>query len=175
MSKVLIVYASRMGSTGEIAQEIARQLERRGLTADVRAAAQAAAPSGYDAVIVGSPLYVRHWDAGVLAYLRRHTADLGVRPTWLFQSGPCGPQEEVSAEPTPRAVTRFCARTGTAAPVTFGGNLDPARATSWLSTKVTRGPLSGDFRDWNAIRGWADGVAGLLLSHPVSDVQPISP
>lgn len=173
MSKVLVVYASRMGSTGEIAQEIGRQLERRGLTADVRAAAQAPPPTGYDAVLAGSPLYVRHWDASVLTYLRRHTADLAERPTWLFQSGPCGPQDEVSAEPTPRAVTRFCTRTGTAVPVTFGGNLDPARATSWLTAKVTRGPLSGDFRDWDEIRSWADGVAGQLISDHGSAVRTV--
>jgi menaquinone-dependent protoporphyrinogen oxidase len=167
MSEVLVVYATRMGSTREIAEEIGHQLERRGLTAEVCSTAEAAAPTGHDAVVVGSPVYLRRWDASALAYLRRHATSLGERRTWLFQSGPCGPREEVSAEPTPRSVTRFCTRTGIAAPVTFGGNLDPARATSWLSAKVTRGPLSGDFRDWAEIRAWADGLADRLLADRV--------
>jgi menaquinone-dependent protoporphyrinogen oxidase len=168
MSKVLVVYATRMGSTREIAQEVGRRFDRRGLTADVCPTTEAPEPTGYDAVVVGSPVYLRRWDPSALAYLRRHAPSLAERPTWLFQSGPCGPQEEVTAEPTPRALTRLCTRTGIAAPVTFGGNLDPARATSWLTARVTRGPLSGDFRDWGEIRAWADGLADQLLADSVS-------
>ena len=59
-----------------------------------------------------------------VAGLIRNTAqapDLAERPTWLFQSGPCGPRGRGEPTPIPRAVARFCAKIGIAPPVTFGG------------------------------------------------------
>jgi len=161
MEKVLVVYASRMGSTREIALAVSDQLARRGLEVDVRAANEAQDACGYDAVVVGSPIYLRRWDPQVIHYLEHQAPDLAERPTWLFQSGPCGPDERAVV---PRKVTRLCFEIGMPTPRTFGGNLDPARANSRLSRLVSSGNLAGDFRDWDEIRSWADGIADQLLS-----------
>jgi menaquinone-dependent protoporphyrinogen oxidase len=162
MPKVLVVYASRMGSTGEIARAIGAQLVCRGLTVDVRDIATAEDARHYDAVIVGSALYTRRWDSAAVRYLQRQAADLAERPTWLFQSGPCGPDQDTTV---PRAIIRLVDKIGLEAPTTFGGNLDASRATSWLSRAVASGDLAGDFRDWDQIRAWADARAEQIL-HP---------
>jgi menaquinone-dependent protoporphyrinogen oxidase len=164
MKKVLVVFASRMGSTGEIAATIGKQLTSRGFEVDVRPAWQAHDARNYDAVIVGSAIYLRHWDRQALEYLQAQAPDLAERPTWLFQSGPCGPATEIAHTDAPRAVVKFCQEIGIAEPTTFGGNLDPAKANGLLARLVSRGDLAGDFRNWAQIRAWAESVADELDS-----------
>ena len=48
-------------------------------------------------------------------------------------------------------------------PVTFGGRLDVEHAVGPLSRWMgAKGPLSGDFRDWDRIRAWATDIADQL-------------
>jgi len=164
MKTVLVAYASRMGSTQEIATAVGDQLTSRGFEVKVVAAAAAANARIFDAVVLGSALYLGRWDRDAVDYLRRNGPDLGDRPTWLFQSGPSGPPDEGRPTPTPRAVRRLCHEIGLAAPTTFGGNLDRSRARSLLARWVSVGDLAGDFRDWDQIRAWADDVANQLLA-----------
>jgi menaquinone-dependent protoporphyrinogen oxidase len=164
MNKVLVVYASRMGSTGEIAMEIGAQLTRRGIEVDVKPVGHAQDARDYAAVILGSPVYLRRWDAEAVRYLQQQSPDLSERPTWLFQSGPCGPDEETKPDYTPRRVAKLCSQIGIDRPITFGGNLDPARAKGIFARVVAGGDLAGDFRDWDQIRSWADGIADRLVA-----------
>ena len=164
MTTVLVAYASRMGSTREIAAAIGAQLTSRGFDVEVVVADATLPARSFDAVILGSALYMGRWEKGAIKFLRRQAPDLANRPTWLFQSGPSGPPEGVRPTATPRAVRLVCEKVGLAAPTTFGGNLDPARAKGLLARWVSVGDLAGDFRDWDQIRAWADGVADQLVA-----------
>ena len=164
MKPVLVAYASRMGSTEEIAAVIGDRLVSRGFAVDVVSAADAAPAGGFDAVLLGSAVYMGQWDKHALDYLRREATDLALRPTWLFQSGPAGPAAENGHTGPPRAVRRLCRTIGLAEPTTFGGNLDPARAPGKLARWVSNGDLTGDHRDWDQIRAWADDVADQLTA-----------
>jgi menaquinone-dependent protoporphyrinogen oxidase len=163
MERVLVVHATRMGSTAEIAEAIGRQLSSRGFEVDVRPSTSAMDARLYDAVVVGSAVYLGHWDKNALHYLQAQAPDLAERPTWLFQSGPCG-AETLEHAGTQHHVIDVCSRIGAAPPKTFGGNLDPARARTWLARRLAKGGRSGDFRDWTAIRAWADEIADVLDS-----------
>ena len=164
MKTVLVAYASRMGSTQEIATAIGDQLTSRGFEVQVVAAAAAPNAGIFDAVVLGSALYTGRWDRDAVDYLKRNGSDLADRPTWLFQSGPSGPPAGVRPTPTPRAVQRLGDKIGLAAPTTFGGNLDHSRAKGLLARWVSQGDLAGDFRDWDQIRAWADDVADQLMA-----------
>ncbi len=164
MDKILVAYASRMGSTKEIAVAIGDQLTRRGFEVDVQPAAVAENAGHYRAVIVGSAIYLRHWDKDALRYLHSQAPDLAERPTWLFQSGPCDPEAPVAETGVPHAISQICFEIGVKPPMTFGGNLDPRRAKRWLARLVAKGDLAGDFRDWDQIRDWTDQVADELLA-----------
>ena len=82
---------SRMGSTAE-----ARRCHRRaaegaaGLDVTVVPVGQAPEPEGFDAVVCGSAIYATRWDKAARHYIRQHRQALAERPTWLFESGPCG-------------------------------------------------------------------------------------
>ena len=170
MERLLVVYATRMGSTAEIAQALGKQLTSRGFAVDVRPTTKALDARTYDAVVVGSAVYTGHWDKHAVHYLQDQAPDLAERPTWLFQSGPCGP-DALGHDATPHLIARICGQIGAAPPRTFGGNLDPARAKTWLARQFTKGDLSGDFRDWDAIRDYADEIADVLDAARV----PIAP
>jgi len=164
MTTVLVVYASRMGSTREIAEAIGRQLSSRGFPVAVTAAAHAAHARSFDAVVLGSAVYMGRWQVDAVNYLKRQSDDLIGRPTWLFQSGPTGPPTENSHTATPRAVQHLCRQIGLAEPMTFAGNLDHSRAKGLLARWVSNGDLAGDFRDWDLVRAWADAIADQLVA-----------
>ena len=54
--RVLVVYATRHGSTREVAEAVAVELRGAFGDVDLREAAGAPGPAGYDAVIVGGPM-----------------------------------------------------------------------------------------------------------------------
>ncbi|HLT59746.1 MAG TPA: flavodoxin domain-containing protein [Microlunatus sp.] len=162
MSRVLITYATRMGSTAEIARAIGDRITRRGPDAEVLPVQRVRGLARYDAVVVGSAVRLHRWLPEAVHWLRDNAPDLAERPTWLFQSGPCG-ADAAEPQPVPRAVARLAYCIGAARPVTFGGRLDPNRARTPVEQWFSRGPLAGDYRDWPAITRWADLVVDQLV------------
>ena len=55
---VLVAYATRYGSTQEAAEAVAATLRERGLEAEVRPAREVRSLDGYNAVVLGAPLYM---------------------------------------------------------------------------------------------------------------------
>lgn len=159
MNTVLVAYASKMGGTKEIAEAVGAELLAAGHQVDVRDAGEVRDVSRYDTVVVGSALYMGRWRGEAVRLLKRHAGALADRRVWLFHSGPCGEGAGDPVEP-PRNVVRLAAAIGAAAPVTFGGRLEPATAKGFLAKRMAAGPLAGDFRDWDRIREWARTVAG---------------
>jgi menaquinone-dependent protoporphyrinogen oxidase len=162
MNRILVTYASKMGSTQEIAERIGADLSEAGFDVLVRSCADAPAVGEFSAVVVGSALYTRRWLKEATAYLKRQAPDLVGRPTYLFQSGPCGDKQSDSVVVVPRVVRRIVAQIGASDPVTFGGRLDPSKARGPISRWVASGSMAGDFRDWAAISAWAGSIAADL-------------
>ncbi len=81
--RMLLVYASRHGSTREVADGVATELQSCFATVDVREAADAPAPSGYDAVVVGGPM-IMGWHRAATSYVRQHREALARMPFALF-------------------------------------------------------------------------------------------
>ena len=69
--RVLVAYASRMGSTAEIAEAIADQLRTHGLDVVTAACSAAPDPDGFDAVLVGSAVYATRRGRSARASERR--------------------------------------------------------------------------------------------------------
>jgi menaquinone-dependent protoporphyrinogen oxidase len=168
-TRVLVTYATRMGSTEEIARAIG---ERIPVTVDCAGSVDVTvlpmnrvrSLAGFDAVIAGSAVYLGRWLPEARRWLHANAPELAERPTWLFQSGPCG-----SAGATPQQVSRPIAKLafaiGIDLPVTFGGRLDPQKARNPFHRAVAMGPLTGDYRDWDDINDWTDSVVDQLLKH----------
>lgn len=160
--RVLIVYASKYGSTGGVASAIAEVLTARGAIVDNHHANAAPGPDAYGAVVVGSGVYVGSWLKHGVRYVDTHAASLRQRPVWLFGVGPLGsddPQPAGDPEQAKGLVERVAAR----AYVTFAGALDRSRLSlvDRIVARAVKAP-DGDFRDWAAIRSFAHAVADAL-------------
>ena len=163
MRKVLVGYSTRHGSTAEIAEAIGRTLRAKGFEVDVSDVGSVADVRGYDAVIVGSAIYLARWMRPAVRFLKRHRRDLRHRPTWLFQDGPLGDELKDVAQPVPGNVATLAREIGTFETATFGGRLAPD-VKGFVAKRVAK-RYGGDFRDFTAIEAWAAGVAQKLTSH----------
>jgi hypothetical protein len=90
VTKVLVAYATRHGSTRGIAERIAERLRDGGLEAESRPVADVHDASAFDAFVVGAAAYMFHWLGGATSFVEHNRATLAGRPTWLFSSGPIG-------------------------------------------------------------------------------------
>jgi menaquinone-dependent protoporphyrinogen IX oxidase len=88
--KVLVTAASTHGATAEIAQAIAQTLTEQGLAVTVLPPAEVTSVEEYDAVVIGSAVYVGHWLDAAKDLVNRCHDGLVTRPVWLFSSGPVG-------------------------------------------------------------------------------------
>lgn len=162
MSTVLVIHATRMGSTAEIANAVADTLTARGLTCLVISAEAAPVPGRFDAVVLGSAIYRGRWLSGATEYLMDHRAALTRRPVFLFQSGPCGEGAESAQAKVPGRIVRLSRAIGCQPPVTFGGMANKALAVGLLSRRMADGPLAGDYRDRGRVEAWSALVADQL-------------
>jgi menaquinone-dependent protoporphyrinogen oxidase len=161
--KVLVSAASKHGATSEIAQAIADLLAEKGLEVTVVPPAQAGAIEQFDAVVLGSAVYMGRWMKPGRELAQRQSAALAARPVWLFSSGPVG--EPAKPADNPVNVDAILQSTKARDHQIFTGKLVkkhlsfPERAI----TSATR-VQEGDFRNWDNIRAWATSIADTLLA-----------
>jgi len=163
--RVLVTAASRHGATHEIADAIAAGLKRRGVDAEARHTEDLASADGYDAYVLGSAVYVGRWLDTARDLVESNADALASRPVWLFSSGPLGPPDALKPEGDPVDAAAFVEATRAIDHRVFAGRLD--RGLLGFGEKAlvlaVRAP-EGDFRDWDAIDGFAADIAGELLS-----------
>ncbi|MEI8406566.1 MULTISPECIES: flavodoxin domain-containing protein [unclassified Kribbella] len=162
-SEILVAYATKMGSTAEIAEAIGAELRAHGHQVDVRNVTDVGSISDYDVVILGSAIYIRRWRREAVRFLRKHADELSDRRVWLFHSGPVGPDKD-QAQELPGNVRRLARLIGAGPVMTFAGRLQPQTAKGFLARRLARGELATDSRDWALIKNWAAGIATTLTS-----------
>lgn len=161
MTRAVVAFAGKMGSTKGIAEDVAEELRHRGLTVNVCDVRAVSSVVDYDAVVLGSAVYAGRWRPEAVRFLKRHIPELAKRSVWLFESGWIGTRP---ANPTATSGGRRRAlQIGAASPAVFGGRLDPARATGPIDRMVAKGK-SGDFRNWDEIRDWAATIADTVVT-----------
>jgi menaquinone-dependent protoporphyrinogen oxidase len=156
--RVLVTYSSVHGSTAEIARAVALTLCRAGIDADVLPAAEVPAVRHYDAVVLGSAVYGGKWRKEALDFLERFAMDLFHRDVWFFQSGPLGSSAQAIVRSLPVNVGLYAEYLRIRGAVTFGGKLDGTSGGP-VARFLARAGFVGDYRDFAAIRLWAEDVA----------------
>lgn len=186
MARVEIVYASRHGGTAGIAERIAEVLRRAGAEVVVADAARGPDPSGFDAYVVGSGVYMGKWLEDGIDWLDRHRSMLATRPVWLFSSGPLpGSSKETSGtDPSTNAlgpadgpgsagrrkIEELSAAIQPQGHGVFQGAFDPTDPPKAMSERLVRlmpaakGILPpGDFREWDKVEAWAGAIAAQIM------------
>lgn len=166
---ILVTYATRYGSTREVAERVAQTLKGQGLTVDTKPAGEVSSLDGYGAVVLGAPYYIGKLLKEATAFLGRYEQQLRKMPVALFTLGPTSEDDDMD-EAREQMDATF-AKTEWFKPVKaemFVGSYDPAklRGLDKLVTKPKASPLYGmparDERDWEAISSWAQTLPEAL-------------
>jgi menaquinone-dependent protoporphyrinogen oxidase len=163
MARILVAYATKMGSTTEIAQAIGKELNASGHIVDIAEMKTITSVTGYNAVVMGGPVYVGKVD-GVEKFVKRHSTELAQVPVAGFVVCLAAAAKDVEGiAHAEKALHAALAPLSPVAETIFAGKLDPSKL-SWLQKWVTEKAKSpvGDFRDWTAIKAWARDLPGKM-------------
>ncbi len=161
---VLVAFASQNGSTAGIAGTVAAELRDAGLEADCRPVAAVTDLAPYDAVVLGSGVFVVRSASDGGGFIAGHRDELARRAVWLFSSGPIGGADTITiadqtaagsqpADETP--VMRVGRAIGARGVARFGHAPPPGDATD--------DDLSpDDLGDVARVRAWARSIASAL-------------
>ncbi len=159
--RVLVTYATRAGSTVEVAAAIGETLAKRGFAVDVKPVKAKPSLEGYQAVVLGSAVRMGNWLPEMMDYVKQQPA-LGALPTAFFTVHLMNTADDETSRTARAAYTAPVHQLLTpAAEAFFAGKMDYARL-SFLDRVIakavgsTTGASAGDRRDWNQIRSWAE-------------------
>ena len=165
--KVLVTAGSRHGSTKEIGQEIAAQVRASGHDCEFVNPNDVTSIEEYDAVVIGSAIYVGQWMKEAKDFIERFQDDLTERKVWLFSSGLSDtPSKEANS--TPALLSRMGA-VGATEHKRFAGKLVVIQLSvaERAAIMAARGKY-GDARDMAAVRRWANRIATALSTTQVA-------
>jgi menaquinone-dependent protoporphyrinogen oxidase len=161
---ILVAYASRYGSTREVAESIAATLRGRLLDVEVRPAGEVSDLEGYAGVVLGGAIYMGRWHRDARVFAKRFAGRLWELPVAVFALGPTDdvPEHRAGSEKQFRAALGKLPFEPVATRL-FGGVVDPRK----LHFPFNRMPAA-DVRDWDAVRVWALAVADRLQPAPAA-------
>jgi menaquinone-dependent protoporphyrinogen oxidase len=168
--KILVTYASRLGSTAGVAEAIGKTLSDNGAEVEVRRMQDVANLAPYSAVVAGSAIRGKQWLPEAMQFMQKHQAALRQKPFAAFLV--CMTLAMKDGEKyRPHVATWLDPVSALARPVSrglFAGVLDIGKIESFSNRLKFRLSVmfgiwkEGDHRDWKAIREWAAGLGPLL-------------
>lgn len=164
MTKVLVAFATRFGSTREIVSAIVAELRSEGFDAHAAEATSALNPDDYDAFVIGSPLYGSKWMGAAGMFAAITSERIAGKPVALFSVGTLG---VTNAEAGQAEHDAFITNLKAVAPklnviddAVFTGYFERSNLPWYLRIIDRFAPTpQGDHRDWPAIQTWAKSVA----------------
>ncbi len=169
--KILVTYASRAGSTAEIAEAIGKTLGQNGAQVDLLPMQDVKDLTPYQAVVAGSAIRGSKWLPEAMDFVQTHRAELKEKPFATFTV--CITLAMSNSHQYRQAVKGWIAPVRAQVhPLSeglFAGVLDFTKLPLTFDTLKLRLVVAfgifpkEDRRDWNAIRAWAESIRPLLL------------
>lgn len=165
MCKILVSYASKHGSTAEIAKVISDILREQKHDVDLVPVDSVSTIKEYDAIILGTAIYMGEWMKEALNFFRNH--QLEGQALYIFASGPIGDSDIHETErdfSLPEALQSLSSTLNIRDSQLFHGKLDLRllNLAELMRLKVGGGK-TGDFRHWDHIKLWAHHISDDLL------------
>ena len=158
---ILLAYASRFGSTQEVAETIASTLSEAGLEVDLQLMQEVKSLDRYDAVVLGAAIYNAKWNANAHQFVMQYQDALTQLPVAIFTLGPLSPSEAAKRN-SRRQLNSELAKYPWLKPVAveiFAGKYDPSKPGLNFFEKFLP---ARDYRNWDAIRAWAKALSARL-------------
>jgi menaquinone-dependent protoporphyrinogen oxidase len=169
--KILVTYASRTGSTAEIAAAIGKTLRQNGTQVDLLPMQEVKDLSSYHAIVVGSAIRASKWLPEAADFVRTHRLELAQKRCATFTV--CITLAMSNSEQYHQAVKGWIAPVRAQVhPLSeglFAGILDFSKLPATFETLKLRLTVAlgifpkEDRRDWNAVRTWAEDLRPRLL------------
>jgi len=165
-NKILVAYASKCGSTAQVAEAIGKTLSEKGLAADVKPLDLVNGLDGYNGVVLGSAIRYGSWLPAAASFVKNNADALKQKPLAYFTVG------STLFDDTPEnraAVATYTAPQKALVPpvsaADFAGVFDPKKVSfaERLLARAVKTP-EGDFRNWDAIRAWAASLVSLFAN-----------
>ena len=165
--KILITYATKAGSTVEIAAFIGESLSKRGFQVDVKPVSENPALDGYQAVLMGSAIRMGSWLPEAVDFIRKNQSTLTQLPTSIFTVHMLNAGDDETSRTARQTYTAPIREfLPSVDEVFFKGKLDPKTLSFFdrLIAKAVENPDNppGDFRDWNLIGDWSQSISPTL-------------
>ncbi|HEY6019828.1 MAG TPA: flavodoxin domain-containing protein [Candidatus Paceibacterota bacterium] len=158
---ILLAYATRYGSTQEVAETIAATLREVGLEVDVQPMQEVKMLDQYDAVVLGAAIYNAKWHAEAHQFVSRHQDTLTQLPVVIFTLGPLSASDAAKRN-SRRQLDSELAKYSWLKPVAveiFAGKYDPSKPGMGFFDRFVP---ARDVRNWDAIRAWAKTLPAQL-------------
>lgn len=168
--KVLIAYSTKYGSTQQVAESIAESMRAKYYSIDLLPARDVKTLDGYEAVILGTPIYAGQILGDTRKFITRFEARLKEIPSALFILAPLSnnPQEVLGVKAQYAVNQKKFPWYSPVDVQIFAGALDLKKlrfpdSLIKLYRSSPKNPMkSQDNRDWKAIQSWAAKLPGIL-------------
>ena len=161
---ILLAYATKYGSTAEIAEAMAEAMRKKDVEVSVQPARQVRSLSDYQAVVLGAPLFMYKWHKDARRFLAKQRKALESMPVAVFAAGPSFNGDEKEWKEAREQFDKELAQFPWLKPVAkemFGGKFDPT-LLGFPFNKTLKDIPAADLRDWDAIAKWGEEIAKKL-------------
>ncbi len=154
---VLVAWATRYGSTEEVAHAVADDLLKQGFTVNARPMTEVQGVERFDAVVLGFALYMSRIHKDARRFLTTYKEQLTGVPVAVFCLGPVHADEKEFVEARrqlDKQLTAFPWFSPIALEI-IGGRFDPQKLGLLRYVPAMRSVPASDARNWEAIHSWA--------------------
>ncbi len=162
--KLLVAYASKAGSTAEVAEAVAEELKNKGYQVELMPAGKVKKIEMYDGVVFGTAIRISKPVGEGARFVKKYRAQLAKIPTAVFSVGLAmqvdTPESRATAEGFLSTVKEAFTPVSLAM---FGGKMDYSKLPGIMRMMFSQdkeGKLAeGDWRNWDEIRAWAQSLS----------------
>jgi len=158
--RILVTYATRAGSTVEVATAIGETIAVRGFEIDIKSAKEKPSLEGYQAVLVGSAIRMGAWLPKAVEFVKNNQGALNQLPVALFTVHMLNREDDEASRANRLAYLKDVRPLlKPVDEIFFAGKFDMSRL-SFLDRMISKAVkvVDGDCRDWDKICGWAQTV-----------------
>ena len=166
---ILLAYASRFGSTQEVAETIASTLSEAGLEVDLQPVQDVKSLDRYDAVVLGAAIYNAKWNVVAHQFVSQHQDALTQLPVAIFTLGPLSTSDAAKRN-SRRQLDNELAKYPWLKPIAveiFAGKYDPSKPGMGFFDRFVP---ARDVRNWDGIHTWANALSAQLKY--IDELQP---
>ncbi|WP_298666094.1 flavodoxin domain-containing protein [uncultured Methanofollis sp.] len=162
--RILVTYATKHETTQEIADAIVATLREEGLDADALPAGRVASVADYDAVVIGSPLYMGKILKEAKQFVDHFADALQEKPVAAFAVGmSCKDLTDENRRKVESAMGPITGRIPIRGEMgMFAGRMNPSYIPVLGFFMHYDEAKTEDARDWGAIRAWAGRLPAAL-------------